>query len=74
MCIGIPVKIEEIDGMTAIVSAGGAKRKIGIDLTPGVKAGDYVLLHAGFSIERISETEAMETLDLIDQLYSQEDS
>ncbi|MFH1062145.1 MAG: HypC/HybG/HupF family hydrogenase formation chaperone [Candidatus Omnitrophota bacterium] len=71
MCIGIPVKIKKIDGLTAIASAGGAERKIGIDLTPDVKVGDYVLLHAGFAIEKIDEADAKETLKLLAEMYSQ---
>jgi hydrogenase expression/formation protein HypC len=69
MCIGIPVKILSIDGNTAVASAGGAKRTIGIDLTPDVKIGDYVLLHAGFAIEKISEADAKETLKLLEEMY-----
>ncbi len=68
MCLGIPVRIETIKGKTAVASAGGIKREIGIDLTPGVKVGEYVLLHAGFAIERISEKDAKETLALLDEM------
>ncbi len=73
MCIGIPVKIKKIDGITAIASAGGAERKIGIDLTPDVKVGDYVLLHAGFAIEKINEADAKETLKLLEEMYKDSD-
>ncbi|MBU1086610.1 MAG: HypC/HybG/HupF family hydrogenase formation chaperone [Candidatus Omnitrophica bacterium] len=69
MCIGIPVKIKKINGLTAIASAGGAERIIGIDLTPDVKVGDYVLLHAGFAIEKIDEADAKETLRLLEEMY-----
>ncbi|MBU0634895.1 MAG: HypC/HybG/HupF family hydrogenase formation chaperone [Candidatus Omnitrophica bacterium] len=69
MCLGVPVKIEKIEGKTAIVSAGGARKKIGIELTPGVKSGDYVLLHAGFAIQKISEEEAKKTLELFEEMY-----
>ena len=71
MCIWIPVKIKKINGNSAVASAGGAERIIGIDLTPDVKVGDYVLLHAGFAIEKIDEAEAKETLKLLAQMYSQ---
>jgi len=69
MCLGIPVRIKKIKGKTAIASVGGIERAIGIDLTPGVKVGDYVLLHAGFAIERISEKDAKETLALLDEVF-----
>jgi Hydrogenase maturation factor len=47
-------KNRKIKGKTAVASVGGIEREIGIELTPGVKIGEYVLLHAGFAIERIS--------------------
>ena len=37
-------------------------------MLPGVKAGDYVLLHAGFAIKRLSEEDALETLELIREM------
>lgn len=69
MCLGIPVRIEKITGKSAVASVGGVERVIGIDLTPGVKVGEYVLLHAGFAIEKINEKEAKETLRLLDEMY-----
>ena len=71
MCLGIPVKIKSIKGNAAVISAGGAQRTIGIELTPDVKVGDYVLLHAGFSIEIISEDDAKETLKLLDEMFKE---
>lgn len=68
MCLGIPVRIEKIEGKIAVACAGGAKRKIALDLLPGVKVGDYVLLHAGFAIQKIDEEQAKETLKLLTQL------
>ena len=68
MCLAIPSKVEELleDNM-AKVSCMGAGRVISIDLVPSVKAGDYVLMHAGFAIEIIDEDYANETLELIAQ-------
>lgn len=71
MCLAVPVKIEEINGNIAIASTGGVKRKIGIDLTPDVKIGEYVLLHAGFAIGKISEKDAKETLELLKEIFKQ---
>lgn len=68
MCLAIPSKVEELlDDNMAKVSCMGAGRVISIDLVPGVKAGDYVLMHAGFAIEIIDEDYANETLELIAQ-------
>ena len=66
MCLAVPMQIEELlDGGLARVSAMGAERNIALDLTPEAKAGDYVLVHAGFAIEIVDEQYAAETLELI---------
>lgn len=66
MCLAIPAQITELgEGGMATVSILGCTRDISIDLTPQAKAGDYVLVHAGFSIEVVDEQLAQETLDLI---------
>ncbi len=66
MCLAIPAQITEIkDDRSAEVDILGVKRTIAIDLTPSAQIGDYVLVHAGFSIEIVSEEEAQKTLDLI---------
>ena len=66
MCLAIPAQITEIkNDRSAEVDILGVKRTIAIDLTPSAQIGDYVLVHAGFSIEIVSEEEAQKTLDLI---------
>lgn len=66
MCLAIPAQITEKknDGL-AEVDILGVKRTIATDLTPKAEVGDFVLVHAGFSIEIVSEEEAQQTLDLI---------
>ena len=69
MCLAIPAKVEKLaDANLAEVSVMGAERTISVDLTPDVKVGDYVLVHAGFSIEIVDETEAQKTLELIKEM------
>jgi hydrogenase expression/formation protein HypC len=68
MCLSIPARIISIDGTMADVSAGGAIFKAGLHLIEDAKIGDYVLLHAGFAIQKISEKEAMETLELLKEM------
>ena len=68
MCLAIPAQITEIDkGNMATVDILGVTRSISVDLTPTAKVGDFVLVHAGFAIEVVSEQAANETLDLIRQ-------
>ncbi len=65
MCLSIPSKVLSIDGHNAEVSVGGTIFKAGLQLLDDVKVGDYVLLHAGFAIQRISEEEAEDMLKVI---------
>ena len=68
MCLSIPVRIVSIDGSTAEVSAGGATFKAGLQMVENVQVGDYILLHAGFAIQKISEKDAAETLQLLREM------
>ena len=66
MCLAIPAKIASIDeNNLSTVDILGVTRQASIDLTPQAQVGDYVLVHAGFAIEVVSEEHAQETLDLI---------
>ena len=62
MCLSIPARIISINGSMAEVSAGGTIFKAGLQMVEDVKVGDYILLHAGFAIQKISEEDAAETL------------
>ena len=68
MCLGIPMKILKIDGERALADLSGVKKEISIQLMESVKLGDYVIVHAGFAIEKLSESEARETLKLLKEL------
>jgi hydrogenase expression/formation protein HypC len=68
MCLSIPARIISIKGNMADVSAGGAVFKAGLHMIEDVKVGDYILLHAGFAIQKISEKEALETLQIINEM------
>ncbi len=70
MCLSIPARIVKIEGTTADVSVGGALFKAGLQLLDDVSEGDYVLLHAGFAIQKISDKEAQETLDILNEMYN----
>ncbi len=63
MCLAIPLKITEINGNTATGEAMGMSREIRVDFIPQPKIGDYVIVHAGFAIERLPEQQAMEDLE-----------
>jgi hydrogenase expression/formation protein HypC len=65
MCLGIPLKILELDGKTALGEMNGIKKKIRVDLLPQIKLGDYVMVHAGFALEIIDKTLAEDTMEAI---------
>jgi hydrogenase expression/formation protein HypC len=70
MCLGIPVKVIEIDpaGEIGRVDYLGTKVRTSFALLPGVKKDDWVIVHAGFAISRLDEAEAEETLDLLREI------
>ena len=68
MCLGIPMKIVRIKGDDAIVLAGGLKRKANASLLKNARVGEYVLIHAGFAIERVKTKEAKATLKVIGEI------
>lgn len=68
MCLAIPMKVVELEGSFGKVEAEGVRRKVSLQLLPDVNLGDYVLVHAGFAIEKIDEQEAKRTLDLLAEL------
>jgi len=67
LCLAVPAKVLEVEGILATVEVAGNVRKIGISLTPEARPGDYVLVHAGFSIQVVDEKEALETLALMEE-------
>jgi hydrogenase expression/formation protein HypC len=58
MCLAVPLKLIEINGKTAIGEAMGVSREIRVDFIRDPKPGDYVIVHAGFAIERMSPQQA----------------
>lgn len=69
MCLAIPTKIVEIKGKKGTVEMGGVKKEVGLDFIPKAKVGDWILLHTGFGLEIISEKDALETIDAINEAY-----
>ncbi len=68
MCLAIPAKIISIKGDTAQTSIGGSVVDANLSFIEQAEVGEYVLVHAGFAIEKIDEREAMETLKLFREL------
>ena len=63
MCLAVPLKLIEINGKTAIGEAMGMTRQLRVDFIKEPKVGDYVMVHAGFAIERLPEGQALADLE-----------
>ena len=68
MCLAVPLKLIEINGKDAVGEAMGLKRKLRVDFIEEPKIGDYVIVHAGFAIERLPEEQALEDLETWEEL------
>ncbi len=67
MCLSIPAKVESIEGEMAVVSVGGTKYNASLQMLDDVKIGDYILMHTGFAIQKMSEEEALESLKVFEE-------
>jgi len=72
MCLAVPGKLletEEIgDNRLGVVELAGTKRQVFLDFVPEAQVGEYVLVHAGFAINRLNEAEALETYALLERI------
>ena len=65
MCLAVPAKVIEIKDNKALVDVEGVTLETSTMLLEEVSIGDYVIVHAGFAIQRLDETSALETLSLL---------
>jgi hydrogenase expression/formation protein HypC len=67
MCLAVPARVEAMDSAadTAVVVLGGVKKEVSLALVEDVRPGDYLLIHVGYALNRISPEEAERTLKLI---------
>jgi len=70
MCLAIPAKITKIDNSMGTIDMEGTQREVSLLLLEDAKIGDYVIVHAGFAIHKIDETEAKESLKVLRELVS----
>ena len=59
----MPLKIVEIDGLDAVGEVEGLRRRMRLDFIREPKVGEYVIVHAGFAIERLPEKQALEDIE-----------
>ena len=63
MCLAVPLKIIEIDGMNGDGEVEGLRRNMRLDFIKEPKLGEYVIVHAGFAIERLPEKQALADIE-----------
>lgn len=68
MCLAVPAEVVELrKNETALVEIGGVRKVVSLMLLDGVEVGDYVLVHAGFAIEKVDREEAERTLAVLEE-------
>lgn len=75
MCLAIPARVAEIlENDMAVVDVGGVRKTISLALVDGVAAGDYVIVHVGYALNRLDPEEAAKTLALFAEISAVLDS
>jgi hydrogenase expression/formation protein HypC len=70
MCLAIPSKIVKIENNVATIDVDGVQREASLLLVENPQIGDYVIVHAGFAINKINEEDALESLKLLREAAS----
>ena len=68
MCLAIPMKVIEVKGTSGVVGAGNIRREVDLQFLDKVSIGDYVIVHAGFAIQKLDEEDALETLEIFKEM------
>lgn len=69
MCLAVPSKIVEIKDMMATIDVHGARRDVSLLILPEeVEIGDYVLVHAGFAIQKVDRKAGDEAIRLLNEI------
>ncbi len=73
MCLAVPAKIIELtDGKNALCDFNGITKEVNIALIDEPKVGDWVIVHVGFALNRIDESEALQTQKILNSFASKE--
>ncbi|MFQ6085114.1 MAG: HypC/HybG/HupF family hydrogenase formation chaperone [Candidatus Bathyarchaeia archaeon] len=68
MCLAVPGKVVKVEGGDGVVDIMGIKKRVNLSLIEDVRVGDWLVVHVGFAIQKLSEREARETLDLFKEV------
>ena len=72
MCLAIPMRIKTIDGFQCTCEARGIEREVSLFLLQGEETavGDHVLVHVGYAIQKVSEDQAADSWQLLDEVLA----
>jgi len=71
MCLAIPGQIvKKINNNTGLVDLGSVTKEVSLVFLPDIEIGDWIIIHTGFALEKISEKDALETIELLHSAYS----
>ncbi len=68
MCVGLSAKVVSVNEDTAVIDASGAKRSVSAELIEDLEPGDYVMVHAGVAIAKITQSDDDEAADVMGEL------
>lgn len=71
MCLGIPMRIQSIDGFNAVCEAKGVERTVSLFLLQGeeIQVGDYVIVHVAYAIQKMTPQEAADSWEALDTMF-----
>lgn len=72
MCLAVPMQIQSVEGFNAVCEARGVRREVSLFMVQdqAIAPGDHVLVHVGYAIQKVSETEAAEAWQLFDEILA----
>jgi hydrogenase expression/formation protein HypC len=70
MCFAVPLRLTVVEGARGVVSNAGIDLEIRLDLLENPRVGEYVLVHAGYAIQLMEESEAAENIALIEEMIA----
>jgi len=72
MCLAVPMQIQTVDGFNAVCEARGVRREVSLFMLQDqvIEPGDHVLVHVGYAIQKVSESEAVEAWQFFDEILS----
>jgi hydrogenase expression/formation protein HypC len=74
VCLAIPARLIEAEGERGLVELGGVTRQVSLVLLPEAQVNDYLLVHAGYALQKVDEEEAEATLRLLTEIAQSEEA